>query len=589
MCPKTSGISRTPANQKIKPEILDKIITEVVPHISRIDLVGDGEILLDLDAVKKILEAAKRQHVLVNASTNGILMTREAAEMLITGGLHDLNISLDAATPETYQSIRGADFAKLLENIRVLNELKKAYHTETPYLHFSMVGMKRNIRELPDLIRIAHQNLVKSVTLQAMGEFRPVEKESVFLRDKALGRDCLIEARRVGAELGVSVELWPDDQFHEAPLSTHPNLSKPDRTVRFKDCYFPWDVPYFATDGSVRPCCAMPPMGNLHEQSFLEIWHGPRYRDLRSRMKTPTPPPECVTCPGRGWYTPFQVLPILKIGQHDRQLGLGWFEIEHDASGPFRWARESATFFLKGNNEAVIEMELESALNSGTTQTIHVTIDNSCNYLISFKNGNHRRVFLPLPDSGPMVHTITLSGTPWKPVDLQTGMQDPRKLSIKFFGASLSGTHCHSTFDRGIELIACDFPPKISRKLSHVPVTLYWSCTEHTPDNLKLFLHVFTARDRLFQQPNLVIQDLLRAVRPEGQKFQSDIRFNVSINSQELAPLDVSVAIPSNIASGSFQMLLGLYHPDGKRLAVKQSPFPIYRNGILLGQFQIHD
>jgi hypothetical protein len=39
----------------------------------------------------------------------------------------------------------------------------------------------------------------------------------------------------------------------------------------------------------------------LTEQSFAEVWNGPRYRALRAALASDAPPETCVRCPVYGW------------------------------------------------------------------------------------------------------------------------------------------------------------------------------------------------------------------------------------------------------------------------------------------------
>jgi radical SAM protein with 4Fe4S-binding SPASM domain len=58
----------------------------------------------------------------------------------------------------------------------------------------------------------------------------------------------------------------------------------PDRCARL------WFNPVITWDGKVVPCCfdkdANHIMGNINEDSFREIWHGPRYKIFRKRILT---------------------------------------------------------------------------------------------------------------------------------------------------------------------------------------------------------------------------------------------------------------------------------------------------------------
>src|SRR5262249_9089305 len=72
--------------------------------------------------------------------------------------------------------------------------------------------------------------------------------------------------------------------------------------VKVKDCTDPWNFAFVQADGGIRPCCWIGyTMGNLNTQSFESIWHSQQYKDLRSAVASPNPPPECWGCQARGW------------------------------------------------------------------------------------------------------------------------------------------------------------------------------------------------------------------------------------------------------------------------------------------------
>ncbi|MBN2055153.1 radical SAM protein, partial [bacterium] len=329
MCPKSAGEPRTTPDRTMDRDVFEAILRDIVPRVCRVDVVGDGEVFLAADLLEELLIGCRRLGVLVNICTNGVLMGERTARMLVEHGLADMNISLDAVRPETFEKIRGASLQRILKNIAFLNGLKDDAGTTSPRLHLSMVGMLMNIDEFPDLVRLAGDIRASSVTLQAMGEFETVRHQSVFMREPALGRKRYLEGKAIGDALGIVVGLWPESQFDEAAQDgDRPRQPTMSGIILRKDCEFPWDVPYFTTTGDVLPCCAMTPMGNLKQESFDAIWDGARYRDLRRAIRSTDPPSACVTCPGRGWYMPTIPAGRIQLGSDDRQLGLGWYKPE---------------------------------------------------------------------------------------------------------------------------------------------------------------------------------------------------------------------------------------------------------------------
>ena len=582
MCPKTSGISRTPSDRHMPESILRQILDEVVPHVFRIDLVGDGEILLVPNMVKKVLASASSHDVLVNASTNGVLLTPQISEMLISGSLHDLNVSLDAADPQMYREIRGSDLDRVLENLSTLNHLKHKHGSQVPHLQFSMVGMKRNIHQLPNLVELAHRYGAESVMVQAMGEFEKVEDESIFLHDKAYGRNCLEKAGSLAREKGIALHLWPEDQFDELPDQLESVHRKQQKSIRRKDCDFPWDVPYFATDGSVRPCCAMPPMGSLMESSFTDIWLGENYNRLRTSLKSDTPPSECVQCPGRGWYDVTTLRSELKPGIDDRQFGTGWFETEEYKGEQYRWARENSVFFIGGTGPGFMEIEIHTVWDIGTTQSIDIRIDDEPSRHISFHYGERRIVRIPV-NNNQHLHSVRLTGDGWRPVKTVSGELDPRSLSVMFYGAKMVTMECIVQFSNSVRLLNWGInEPSPSRK--HTAL-LYWDYPSSLSNNPRQFFHFFpvAAHGRHLQ---IATHELIRKI-DKTKRFQIDLDFPKPIHPGEILIQTLTIEAPPKITPGMYAVYSGLVDPNGKRIEPQHTNRDVYRSSIYLGNIAV--
>ena len=66
-----------------------------------------------------------------------------------------LDFSIDSPIKETYEFIRkGASFEKLISNILLLNKIKEEMKSNAKF-NINMVVMKRNYKEIPDMIKFA--------------------------------------------------------------------------------------------------------------------------------------------------------------------------------------------------------------------------------------------------------------------------------------------------------------------------------------------------------------------------------------------------------------------------------------------------
>jgi MoaA/NifB/PqqE/SkfB family radical SAM enzyme len=109
----------------------------------------------------RTVEWVARAHTLgarVELITNGTLLTERRARQLIEAGLDVLWVSLDGATPETYADVRlGAALPQVIENVRRLRRLRPGGHFPTPKIGIAFVAMRRNIHELPEVLRLGRR------------------------------------------------------------------------------------------------------------------------------------------------------------------------------------------------------------------------------------------------------------------------------------------------------------------------------------------------------------------------------------------------------------------------------------------------
>ena len=90
--------------------------------------------------------------------TNGTLLTEKMARGLIQAGLNRLWVSLDGATPASYADIRlGAQLPRVLANIERFSDIRRRMSPQAPQLGIAFVAMKRNIADLPALLKLAER------------------------------------------------------------------------------------------------------------------------------------------------------------------------------------------------------------------------------------------------------------------------------------------------------------------------------------------------------------------------------------------------------------------------------------------------
>lgn len=280
-------------------------VVKQFPRLTRVLLHGIGEPLLNPDLFRMITYL-KGRGVTVVFNSDAIGLTEKKRRGLIESGLDELRVSMDAATPDTYRAIRGvATFDRVVGNVTALEKLKKQSAVALPKIALWFTVMKRNLSELPLLIRLAATMGAAQVNVQRLvhyGEGLAIEEQSVYGTLTEMEETLLAEASRLSQELGIVLSA----SGNTTPVES---LTPEERERPWSGCQRPWSISYITANGNVLPCCISPwtakdypklILGNALVEPFAEIWNGDRYQKFRTQFETPEAPDPCRGC-GRLW------------------------------------------------------------------------------------------------------------------------------------------------------------------------------------------------------------------------------------------------------------------------------------------------
>jgi len=130
---------------------------KLIPYLGgfrTISLHGVGEPLLGRK-LAIILDRIDRERTWVQFNSNGLLLTEARSRELVLKGLRMIDISLDAATPETYRKIRRSDFGLVIRNIERLSGIKRELGARHPVIKLNMTLMKENAGEIAAFVGLA--------------------------------------------------------------------------------------------------------------------------------------------------------------------------------------------------------------------------------------------------------------------------------------------------------------------------------------------------------------------------------------------------------------------------------------------------
>jgi len=224
-----------------------------------------------------ILEACRDLHpeAIIFVISNGTVPIkgryRKAVAMI-----DRLGLSIDGATPKTYEAIRqGADFERFIENVREIGLVRK--ETGFPrHIGFSFTATRTNLPELPDVVRLAHQLGVDEVYAQPMEMKDPIIEARI--RDIHIDtmppdqvqqhmQSAQAVARTFGVEFNFATALDPDALTNAMGLSGPEGDAealleqKVSAELDVRMCQYPWSHPFQLVRDDERynvlPCCMM--------------------------------------------------------------------------------------------------------------------------------------------------------------------------------------------------------------------------------------------------------------------------------------------------------------------------------------------
>jgi MoaA/NifB/PqqE/SkfB family radical SAM enzyme len=221
--------------------------------------------------------------------SNGTLLTKELGDDLIGAGLTEVNVSIDAATPETYRKVRrGGRFDLVHENLRELLRRRRERKAKLPLVGVNFVMLNDNEGELVPFIEQAAELGVDYVNCITYATY---DWGFENLRSPASYRAELARARARLDELELKCRSFPSDDLSWAEPG-HPFA-----------CNFFWGQSFRVTwDGSVTLGCCTPfketySYGNLLETPLAELWNGPAFRENRGLAREGRPPNAvCARC-----------------------------------------------------------------------------------------------------------------------------------------------------------------------------------------------------------------------------------------------------------------------------------------------------
>jgi MoaA/NifB/PqqE/SkfB family radical SAM enzyme len=284
----------------------DRVIESLKGLPSRPDvfLGGFGEPLL-LPNIAGMVAQAKAVARTVELITNGILLTEERSHELIDAGLDILWISVDGATPESYADVRiGATLRMVLENIQRISYMRHETDLK-PEIGISFVAMRKNVTDLPDLVRMSSRLGVSRYLVTNVFPYTEEMCQEMLYTRSVDGVDSKPSRWTPRIDLP---RIDMNDASQEALIQTiryRNNVHLNGVTLgqsRGRCPFIERGSVVVGWNGAVSPCLALMHgyetylnnqhrkvrrcvYGNIREQSLLSIWDAQEYAAFRKRVQ----------------------------------------------------------------------------------------------------------------------------------------------------------------------------------------------------------------------------------------------------------------------------------------------------------------
>jgi radical SAM protein with 4Fe4S-binding SPASM domain len=235
-------------------DLFKKVIKELDPYLYNTNLYFQGESMLH-PGFFTFLEHSRTTHTTV--STNGHFLSEENCEKIVRSGLNRLIISLDGTNQETYSVYRkNGSFKTVSDGIQNVTAARKRVNSSLK-IEIQFLVSQLNEHQIP---------LVKELAKKMKAGLKLKSMQINDMKDAATWLPLNGRFRRYRLKDGEFVI----------------KSSLPARCARL------WFNPVITWDGKVLPCCFDKNgefvMGDLTQDTFRDIWDGPKYRIFRKSI-----------------------------------------------------------------------------------------------------------------------------------------------------------------------------------------------------------------------------------------------------------------------------------------------------------------
>jgi len=277
---------KTNPDKYLKPRQVKRILLSLKKWLGPFRLVFTGAEPFIRKDILKIIGVCRENDIYTVLTSNGWLINQNKAREIVKSGLDVINISLDGVDSKTHDFLRGRKgaFEKATQALKFLKKYKNK--KERPIIYINTVIMEPNIGQLEKLVKLTKKFGIDNIRFQALEskflfgnkKYDPqwYKKEPLWPKDWEK-LSTVLDKIKLLKEKGYPVkntyqELEDIRLYYKNPL-----------LLVNQQHYCFTGVRNFSIDsqGKVRLCFGMKPVGDLLKKEPEEIWYGKKAVALR--------------------------------------------------------------------------------------------------------------------------------------------------------------------------------------------------------------------------------------------------------------------------------------------------------------------
>jgi len=295
------------ARRELTRERWEGLIDEAVAMgVQEFHICGGGEPFFFHEKALAVLKRIKDHGKYGEIVTNGTLIRQETLGHLVNLGWDAIDFSVDGASPEIHDRIRGrASFQLIVKNIARLAELKRESGVHKPVISIYFVVCSLNYQSLPGMVRLCASLGVERFYIQALNVWSDGIREYQLSAAQRGEFEILMgHTMELARDLGIVTNIAPFIEHSlfdkansmDAAMSKEVSASK-NAAILGAPCYRPWYNLSILADGRTLPCYLLRDRGeSCKDRSLVEVWQGAYFSLQREGMLTNHLSNDCARC-----------------------------------------------------------------------------------------------------------------------------------------------------------------------------------------------------------------------------------------------------------------------------------------------------